>query len=323
MLPAAHEKITTRGVVGMILARLDTGPASWVTALAMRMTSDQATEEYAWLGNTPAMREFIEGRSPQELAENSFRVSNKDYEGSILVQSKDMRRDKTGQIQIRVNQLSDRANDHPAKLMSTLIINGESTPCYDGQYFFDTDHSEGDSGSQSNDITVDISEQPAAVHGTTTAPSPEEMAHAIVAGIVQMLTFKDDRGEPMNQSASAFTVMMPIGTNGGLAKAAMEAVNQLLGEGGKSGLIAASLKGRFTIDLVINPRLTWTDRFAVFRTDEAAKPFILQEEQSPDVVALGDGSEYEALNKKQLFGIDWSGNVAYAYWQFAVLVTLV
>lgn len=323
MLPAQFEKITTKGVVGLILARLDTGPTAWVTSVAMRMDSTQATEEYGWLGASPAMREFIEGRSPQELAENSFTVSNKDYEGSIQIWSKDMRRDKTGQIQIRVNQLADRANDHPAKLLSTLIVNAESAACYDGQYFFDTDHSEGDSGSQSNDISVDISALPTTNHGTTTAPAPEEMARAIVAGIVQLLTFKDDRGEPMNQSATGFTVMMPLGTNGGLASAALEAVSQLLGEGGKSGLIAATLKGRFTIDLVINPRLTtWTDKFAVFRTDEAAKPFILQEEMAPEVVALGDGSEYEKLNKKQLFGVDWSGNVAYAYWQYGVLVTL-
>jgi len=315
MLPAAHEKITTRGVMGMILARIDTGPAGWVTDLAMRTTSDQAVEEYAWLGTSPAMREFIEGRSPQELAENSFRVSNKDYEGSIHVWSKDMRRDKTGQIQIRVNQLADRANDHPAKLMSTLIMNGESTNCYDGQYFFDTDHSEGDSGSQSNDITFDLSDF-SATAGTTTAPSVEAQAAAIVKGITQLFTIKDDRGEPMNQSATEFTVM----TGTGLMPKVLEAVAQLLGEGGKTATIAA-LRGQFNIKVAINPRLTWTDRFAVFRTDEAAKPFILQEEMAPDVIALGDGSEYEALNKKQLFGVDWSGNVAYGYWQFACLVT--
>ncbi len=75
------------------------------------------------------------------------------------------------------------------------------------------------------------------------------------------------------------------------------------------------------MDVVPNARLTWTNKFAVFRTDEAAKPFILQEEDIPDVVALGDGSEYEQLNKEQLYGIDWTGNVAYGYWQLASLVT--
>lgn len=309
MLPQQFQKITTNGVKGMILARLDTGPSAWVMDLAMKVTSDQAVEAYGWLGAAPALREFIGGRTPAELRENSFTIANNDYEGSITIKSKDMRRDKLGMITVRVNQLADRANDHPAKLMSTLIESGEATTCYDGQYFFDTDHEEGDSGAQSNDISYDVA--------TPTAPTEGEMAEAIIAGIQQMYTFKDDRGEPINQSANEFTVMVPVTFMG----AALKAVNILLGEGGKTAALAA-LKGKFTINIVINPRLTWTTKFALFRTDEAAKAFILQEEQIPDVVALGEGSEYEQLNKEQLFGIDWTGNVGYGYWQFACLVTL-
>lgn len=310
MLPQQMEKLTTRGVRGLVLARLDTGPAGWIGKVAMKVSSDQAVESYAWLGNAPTMREFIGGRTPKELAELSFTISNKDYESSIRIQSKDMRRDKLGMIQVRVNQLADRANDHPAKLLSALLLNGASALCYDGQYFFDTDHSEGSSGTQSNSISVDVT--------TPASPSSDEMGDAIMAAIGKMYTFKDDVGEPMNQSAVAFTVMVPATLMG----PALKAVSALLGSGGASATLP-SLEKYFTIDVVVNPRLTWTDKFVVLRTDEAAKPFILQEESAgADVVALGDGSEYEQLNKEQLFGIDWVGNVGYGYWQFAVLVTL-
>lgn len=309
MLPQQFNKITTKGVIGMILARLETGSAAWVGDVAMRMTSTQASEEYAWLGNAPALREFIAGRTPAELSELSFVVSNKDYEGSIKIKSKDMRRDKLGVIQVRVNQLADRANDHPAKLLSSLIIAGESSLCYDGQYFFDTDHSEGDSGTQSNSISA------AAATGTT--PTVEEFSSAVLDAITKMYSFKDDRGEPMNQGASKFVVMVPIT----YMSVALQAVTALLTGGGNTTVLPA-LRGKFDIEVVPNPRLTWTTKFAVFRTDDAAKPFILQEEDIPDVVALGEGSEYEQLNREQLFGIDWTGNVAYGYWQHAVLVTI-
>lgn len=315
MLPQQYDKITTKGVVGMILARLETGSASWVGDIAMRMTSTQAIEEYAWLGNAPALREFIGGRTPAELSEYSFTVSNKDYEGSITIKSKDMRRDKLGMITIRVNQLSDRAMDHPAKLLSALMIAGESTTCYDGQYFFDTDHEEGDSGQQSNDITFDISD--AGTGGTPSVPTAATYQRAILAAIQQVYTFKDDRGEPMNQGASKFQVQVPVPHMG----AALEAVTALLTGGGNTNVLKA-LEGKFEIEIVPNPRLTWTTKFALFRTDEAAKPFILQEEDIPDVIALGDGSEYEQLNREQLYGVDWTGNVAFGYWQYAVLVTL-
>ena len=67
-----------------------------------------------------------------------------------------MRRDKTGQIDIRIREQVQRAQAHWAKLLSDLIIAAESTVCYDGQYFFDTDHSEGDSGTQDNDLSIGV-----------------------------------------------------------------------------------------------------------------------------------------------------------------------
>lgn len=309
MLPQQHDKITTTGVRGMILARLDTGPSDWIGDLSMRVTSTQASEDYAWLGTSPELREFIGGRTPAELREQSFTITNKDYEGSIKIKSKDMRRDKLGMIQTRVNQLADRALDHPAKLMTTLIEAGESSICYDGQYYFDTDHAEGESGTQSNDIT-----QPVV---SSVAPTADEFATALIAGIQQIYGLKDDTGAPMNQSATQFTVKVPVKFMG----AALTAVRSILGEGGKSAALQA-LSADFTIKIAVNARLSWTNKFAIFRTDEAAKAFILQEEDIPDVVALGEGSEYEQLNKEQLYGVDWTGNVGYGYWQYACLVTL-
>ncbi len=315
MLPMQNSQITARGVRGLILAALDTGNNSWIDRVAMRMSSDQAIETYAWLGSSPAMREFIAGRQPAELKENSFQISNKDYETSLKVLLKDMRRDKLGMIQMRVNQLADRAMDHPAKLLSNLLVAGEATTCYDGQYFFDTDHSDGDSGTLSNSITYNST----AASVPTTAPTTDVMGEAILKSIQQMYGFKDDKGEPINQSARDFTVMVPTPFMG----VALKATTAILGTGGVSATLP-SLSQYFNITVVPNARLnSWTTKFVTLRTDEAAKPFILQEEGPMDVMALGEGSEYAQLNKECLFGIDWSGNVGYAWWQHACLTTFV
>jgi len=310
MYPQQYQRITTANVRAMMLLALETGPAAWVTQLAMQTTSDQASENYAWLSAPPALHEFIGNRQLSQLKENSFSISNKDYESNLRFKSKDMRRDKLGMIQTRVNQLSERVNDLPAKLLSSLILNGASSLCYDGQYFFDTDHAENNSGTQSNSITSDVA--------TTTAPTADEMSTAIVAAIQQMYGFKDDQGEPINQGAATFGVMVPVPFMG----ATLQARAQLLGAGGATAQLAA-LKGVFDIVPVINPRLNWTTKFATFRIDGAIKPFVLQEDPGGrDVVAIGDGSEYEQLNKEQIFGVDWAGNVGYGYWQGAVLTTL-
>lgn len=310
MYPSQYQVITAANVRGMMLLALETGPAAWVTQLAMQTTSDQASENYAWLGAPPALHEFIGNRQLDQVKENSFSISNKDFESNIRVKSKDMRRDKLGMLQTRVSQLANRVNDLPAKLLSTLILNGASSLCYDGQYFFDTDHAEGASGTLSNSISYDV--------GTPAKPTSDEMGEAILASIQQMYLFKDDQGEPINQGASSFAVMVPVPYMG----AALKARAALLGASGQSATLPA-LRDVFSIDIVVNPRFDWTTKFATFRTDGSIKPFVLQEEPGGrDVVAIGSGSEYEQLNKEQVFGVDWAGNVGYGYWQGAVLTTM-
>src|SRR5690242_20105469 len=203
--------LSSRAIMGMYFARLETNPGlAWVNAVSNFFPSDQAVETYAFLGQSPGMREWIGGRQANGLGANSISIANKHFEGTLEIRNTDRRRDKTPQIEARIAEFADRTVTHWASLLSTLLLNGPSTACYDGQFYFDTDHSEGSSGSQSNDITVDISTLPAAVHGSVTAPSVEEMQQSILAGIAQILSFKDNRGEPMNENARDFTVVVPV-----------------------------------------------------------------------------------------------------------------
>jgi hypothetical protein len=150
----------------------------------------------------PAMREWVGGRQAKGFRENGITIVNKRYEATLEVLLDEMRRDKTGQVMVRVAELAQRTNAHWAKLLSTLLIAGESAVCYDGQFFFDTDHAEGDSGAQDNDLSVDIA--------VTSAPTAGEMEGAILRLTQQILGFKDDQGEPMNEEARSFLVMVPV-----------------------------------------------------------------------------------------------------------------
>jgi phage major head subunit gpT-like protein len=308
MRPSQFEYITDSSVIALMLTAIDTGGSGWVDELAMRVGSDDGSEDYGWLGNVPGLHEFIGGRRTDELKEYSFRIDNKDFESSIRVQRKDMRRDKMGMIEIRVGQFGERVLDHPAKLLSTLIMNGESQVCYDGQYFFDSDHEDRDEGTQNNDLT--------AVATTTTDPTVDEFTDAIMAAIMAMYSFKDDQGEPVNQSAKQFTVMVPVP----FMKVALAAVTAILGTGGKTNLLPA-LKGKIDINVQVNPRLTWTTKFAVFRTDGQVKPFVLQEEYDAEPWALGPESENCIKTGECMYGVDWGGNVGFGDWRGAVLIT--
>lgn len=311
--------LSSRAIMGMYFARQETDPGTAkMDAMSNLFTSDQASETYNFLGQSPAMREWVAGRQAKGFSSQGLTIVNKHYEATIEVRKRDARRDKTTQINARIQEFYDRAQTHWVSLLSTLLINAPSTVCYDGQFFFDTDHSEGSSGTQSNDITVDISTLPAAVHGVVTLPSMEEMQQAILAGIAQILSFKDDQGEPMNENARSFMVEVPIS----LYMVALSAVSKL-----STAVLPQNMNpnvlANFTVDVSTNARLTWTDSFAIFRTDSPIKAFIRQTEQDVELKALAEGSEYEFNNDAWQFGIDaWRG-VGYGYWQRACYVTLI
>ncbi len=315
---SASKGLSSRAIIGRFFQRLEVVQAqSWVNQIGMYFSSDQESETYKWLGQSPAMREWIGGRHAKGFRENGITIANKKFEATLTVPVDWLRRDKTGQLQVRIDELVGRTVTHWGSLLSGLILAGESAACYDGQFYFDTDHSEGDSGAQSNDITVDISAAPASVHGSTTAPSPEEVRAMVLAGAQQVLGLKDDTGEPMNEAARNFLVMVPTPY---WSAAAAALSNPVLGGGDTN--VLTNLDG-YGFGLAVNPRLTWTDKIAVFRTDGSAKPFILQEEEGVRVSAIAEGSELEFDQDEHRYGVKALRNVGYGYWQHACLVQAV
>jgi len=299
------DKITSRAVLGEFKRALEVSkPPSWFGQVANQFTSDQAIEEYPWLSETPALREWVGGRNAKGFTENNISIRNRHFEATIDVLVRDMRRDKFGMIQARVNDLVTRAMAHPAKILTELIIAGESTVCYDGEFFFDTNHP----GTQDNDI--------GATATSATAPTVDEMQVGIASGISQMMGFKDSEGEPINEDASSFVVMVPAP----FYNVAMQAVATPI-QVAESQTALTALKADFSLMAVVNPRLTWTTKIAVFRTDGYIKPFVFQRETAVNIGAKAEGSEYEFDNDSHQYGVDYWGNVAFGLWQRACLVT--
>jgi len=307
--------LSSRAIIGEYFARLEQNTGvGYVNVIGTEpFPSDQASEEYKWLGQSPSPREWVGGRQAKGLSENGVIIKNKKFESTLEISCDDIRRDKTTQIMTRVREMADRDNAHWAKLMCAAIIAGESTVCYDGQYFFDTDHAEGDSGAQSNDLTSDVT--------TTAAPTAGEFSGAILKSIEGILGFVDNTGEPMNEEALEFLVMVPVGF---LSAAAAAIGSEIIIDGSTSRtntIITAGALGGFKVGLRATPRLNWTTKFATFRADGNVKPIIRQEEVPLQLSAVAEGSELEFNEDKWRFGTKAIRNVGYGYWQHAALTT--
>jgi phage major head subunit gpT-like protein len=326
---AQFDYIGVKGVMAFYFQALELySGQSWINRLANRFISNQASETYASIGTVPQMREWIGGKQPKGFTEQSLIITNKDFESTIRIKNKDRRRDKTGLIQARMGELAQRTISHDASLLSTLIQNGAGTTvatCYDGKALFADDHSVGSSGTIDNNISVDISALPTGdttgSHGSTTAPSIGEMALSIMQAITTLYGFKDDQGEPINEFAREFVVMVPASL-AGVAQAAVSVVNFAQGMTNPLLSIVAPSGDNIRISVAVNVRLTWTDKFAVFRADAPFKPFIIQLEVEPIMKALAEGSDNEFNNNEVLFSVEKSGNVGLGRFDEAVLVTM-
>ena len=271
----------------------------------------------------------VGGKNFDQMRATDWTVKNVEYQGGLAIPKKHVLYDKTGQINVRLSELAGRTQAHWLTLVAPLIVAGESTVCYDGQYFFDTDHSEGDSGTQSNDISADISAYPTSNHGSTTQPSAGEMVFAIMDGIKQMVAFKDDRGEYCNEDKTEFLVL----TGQGLMAAAMSALRAKSVDGGDDNILFE--QDNFNIRMAASPRFSaWTTKFAIFATQGAQKP-IIRQQRLPNNAGGGynmDGLSYDSLwldsehcvkNDECLITVETERAAAYGDWKKGCLVTLV
>jgi phage major head subunit gpT-like protein len=265
--------------------------------------SNGADEKYGWLGAMPSVREWLGDRQFNEIRASDFTLTNKLWEDSILVPKTNMDDDHMGLYDAMFANLGQRAALHPDKLLMTLIAAADATLCHDGQYFFDTDHSFGSSGTQSNSLTY------AAATGTT--PTVDEAKLAFEQAVAAMLGFKDDAGEPFNQptvgNIGDLMVLCPIATYATFRKA----------------VDAAILSNNTNVQVwqpivMASPFLTDATKFYTFYTGSMLKPFVFQAREPISRQTKGIG---DIETKDAKFMTQARYNVGLLAWWNAVLTT--
>ena len=108
--------------------------------IAMTVPSSSASENYGWLGQMPKMKEWVGDRIVGNLMVHTYAVENKKFESTVEVDRTAIEDDKYGVYAPFFKEMGRSAAEHPDELIFSLLVKGFTTKCYDGQYFFDTDH---------------------------------------------------------------------------------------------------------------------------------------------------------------------------------------
>lgn len=113
--------------------------SQWPVA-ATRVPSSGKSTTYGWLGQYPKLREWVGERSVKSMQEHGYSIVNNLYEATVEVKRTDLEDDNLGVYMPLMGEMGYAATTHPDTLVFGLLGAGTSTECYDGQYFFDTDH---------------------------------------------------------------------------------------------------------------------------------------------------------------------------------------
>ena len=114
-------------------------PSHW-DKVATLMPSTSKSNTYGWLGQFPQLVEWVGPRVLKDMAAHGYSITNKLFESTVGVKRTDIEDDEVGIYKPLFGEMGRAAKSFPDELVYGLLRLGLSTLCFDGQYFFDTDH---------------------------------------------------------------------------------------------------------------------------------------------------------------------------------------
>ncbi|MFC3074686.1 Mu-like prophage major head subunit gpT family protein [Shinella pollutisoli] len=132
-----------RGIYTSLSTLFNTAMAatpSFYQKIAMTVPSTTFANEYPRLDDLPGFREWIGDRIAHDVGATLYSIQNRSFEKTIAIRRRMIEDDQIGIFTPIAAQYGQDGAAFPDTLVWPLFKKGELTKCYDGQYYFDTDH---------------------------------------------------------------------------------------------------------------------------------------------------------------------------------------
>lgn len=284
-------QLLTAGLKTAFFQTFGETPAQW-DKIATMIVSDKDTEQYAWLGALPGLREFVDERQPGDLKPYSYAIKNRTWESTISIDRTALEDDQYGQIALRIRQMASVAKQHLDTIVFGLLASGFSGSGYDGVPFFGT-HTQG--SAQNNKGTDVLS------------------SASLQAAITAMMRFTDDQGRPAAVRPDILVVPPELYweastlLNSALYPDPLVTANQELSANPLQGLLT----------LVTTPYLTDSNDWFLLDTKRVVRAVVLQMRKPFEFEALEGSSENGFLRDQYLYGVRARYNVGFGDWRAA------
>lgn len=268
-------------------------PSTW-QKIAMESPSTSGQTDYTWLSNFPKMRRWIGAKHVKSLEAYKYSIVNEDFEATVEVDRNHIEDDSLGIYAPQAQSAGYSSAQLPDELVYEAVNLSFTRRCFDGQYFFDTDHPVGD-GVVSNKMTKALS-----------AASVAAAKASYGAARLAMQKFQDEEGRPLNITPNILLVPPALETTAKILlnnpKLEDDSPNPYQG----------------TATLVVDARLDSDTQWYLLDTTKPVKPFIYQPRKRPEFVQQTDMNSPDVFNlKKYKFGAEARAAAGYGFWQMA------
>lgn len=260
----------------------------WHPNITTEFTTDQDHEIFKWLGTVANPTKFEGERKRTSLTDYGLTMVTEQFDLTVSAATNELRRDKTGQFMKRIREMGPKMASLKQRLVSQLLeANGVA---YDGQPLYSASHEVRKSGVQSNDIVHSTG-------GNPDEPTSEEFSKVMLAGVKELVGFKDEHGDPANEGANDFLVIGPT-------KYMNVAAAALKNEYTSAGVSNTIKSSDFSLRWATNARFNGANaaagrRIYMFRMDAELKAILMLIESIPDAFQ----GNYDFMKDM----LDWSG----------------
>lgn len=271
--------------------------------LSTSVPSSTSQNDYGWMAKSPKMREWLGPRVVQNISAQTYTLKNRTFEATIGVKREDIEDDNLGIYSPLMAEMGAQVKKQPDDLIIHLLQNGHAEECYDGQFFFDTDHPIGDTvpGTQQN-------------YWASGKALSVDNAMAVRAA---MMSFKGEGGRPLGVRGSLLVV--PPALEHTALKIAKGEIGLETTTSPANLAAGTSNVAKGLFEVMVIPELAGQDTtWYLLDVTRRVKPFVFQKRRAPAFVSKTNLSDDNVFYQNEFhFGADARNNAGYALWFLA------
>lgn len=247
----------------------------WNDKFCSTLTSTGKSERHAWMKRLPAFRKWVGERYFNNVVARETEIINETWEDSYELSVEDIKDDKIGVFAQHMKALGEQAKLWPDHLMAPIIQGGKTATCFDGQFFFDTDH------------PYDMDRPGLGTYANlfTGAPLAAETLSEVRASMVSVL---GDDGKPLGVNPKLIIVPPQLRDRAAqICNAEFIAPAAAFGQNAAGGYQSNVLKGAYEyleVPQFANEPTTWY----IADVSKPIRPFVFQLREAPDFVSVVD-----------------------------------